>query len=71
MRYQITVWILDHNDVPDYRYECYCETQLQGECAFNALLRGVAGHYKAWFIDLTENREIRYSSVTYKGNGER
>lgn len=71
MRYQITVWILDHNDVSEYRYECYCETQIQGECTFNALIRGIAGHYKAWFIDLTENREIRYSSVTYKGNGER
>ena len=71
MRYQITVWVMDHNDVPDYRYECYCETHVQGLCAFNAITRGQERHYKAWLVDLTENKEIRYSSVLYKGNGER
>jgi len=71
MRYQITVWNLDHNDSPEGRFECYCETYYHAIAAFDVLTRGVRGHYKAWFIDLEEEKEIRYSSVTYQGNGVR
>ncbi len=69
MRYQITVWELDHNDSPDNRFECYCETYNNALAVFDTLTRGIRGHYKAWFVDLAEEREVRYSSVTYAGNG--
>lgn len=71
MRYQITVWNLDHNDSPENRFACYCETYYHAIATFDTLTRGVRGHYKAWFIDLEEGKEIRYSSVTYQGNGVR
>lgn len=62
MRYLITVWKYDGAEL-SYRYECGANTSHEAAEVFDTLSRGIRGYYRAWLVDLTDNRELRYSSV--------
>jgi hypothetical protein len=45
-------------------------TQWEAYEVFDRLTRGTRGYYKAWIIDIEEDRELRYSSVLHDSIGE-
>ena len=51
-------------------FECFAATRLEAYEVFDRLTRGTLGYYKAWIIDLEEDRELRYSSVLHDSIGE-
>jgi hypothetical protein len=51
-------------------FECFAETRLEAYEVFNRLIRGTSGYYKAWVIDLEEDKELKYSSVLPDSIGE-
>lgn len=51
-------------------FECFTATQWEAYEVFDRLTRGTRGYYKAWIIDLEENKELRYSSVLHDSIGE-
>lgn len=69
MRYQITVWKYDAETL-DYRFECFTNTNYEAIEVFDTLTRGIQGYYRAWCIDLEEDKELRYSSVLLDSVGE-
>lgn len=68
MRYQITIWKYDGEDV-DYRYECFASTEHQAIEVFDTLTRGIRGYYQAWLVDIEADRELRHSSVLMSSVG--
>lgn len=51
-------------------FECFTTTRLEAYEVFDRLTRGTLGYYKAWVIDLEEDKELRYSSVLHDSIGE-
>lgn len=51
-------------------FECFTTTRLEAYEVFDRLIRGTRGYYKAWIIDLEENRELRYSFMLPDSIGE-
>ena len=69
MRYQVTVWKYDAETL-DHRFECFTNTNYEAIEVFDTLTRGIRGYYRAWCIDLEEDKELRYSSVLHDSIGE-
>jgi len=46
-------------------FECFTTTRLEAYEVFDRLTRGTREYYKAWIIDLEEDRELKYSSVLH------
>jgi hypothetical protein len=51
-------------------FECFTTTLLEAYEALDRFTRGTRGYYKAWIIDMKEDRELRYSSVLPDSIGE-
>lgn len=62
MRYQITLWLYDNDEVAK-KVECAFETHWQAIALFDIVTRGVSGYYEAWLIDQQELRGMQYSRV--------
>ena len=69
MKYNIVMWTYSSTELV-LSFECFTATQWEAYEVFDRLIRGTRGYYKAWIIDLEENRELRYSSVLHDSIGE-
>lgn len=64
MKYNIVVWKYSGTERVS-SFECFAQTQWEAVEVFNTLTRGIRGYYRAWCIDLEEDKELRYSSVLH------
>lgn len=69
MKYNIVIWTYSDTE-RTLPFECFAATQWEAYEVFDRLIRGTRGYYKAWIIDLEEDRELRYSSVLHDSIGE-
>lgn len=69
MKYNIVMWTYAGTELV-LSFECFTATQWEAYEVLDRLTRGTRGYYKAWIIDIEENRELRYSSVLHDSIGE-
>lgn len=69
MKYNIVVWKYSGAELVS-SFECFAQTQWEAIEVFDTLTRGIRGYYRAWCIDLEEDKELRYSSVLHDSIGE-
>lgn len=62
MKYNIVIWTYSGAEVVS-KFECFTQTQWEAIGVFDTLTRGIRGYYRAWCIDLEDDKELRYSSV--------
>lgn len=70
MKYNIVMWTYSGTELTTLSFECFAATQWEAYIVFDRLIRGTRGYYKAWIIDLEEDRELSYSSVLHDSIGE-
>ena len=64
MKYNIVMWTYSGTELV-LTFECFAATQREAYEVFDRLIRGTSGYYKAWVIDLEEDKELKYSSVLH------
>ena len=64
MKYNIFMWTYSGTELV-HSFECFAQTQWEAYEVFDRLTRGTSGYYKAWVIDLEEDKELKYSSVLH------